>query len=47
MWTETDVEKILETMQQAHEDLQMALTRMYPGNLVLCLDSGILNHRLL
>lgn len=40
-------EKILATMQQAHEDLQMALTRMYPGNLVLSINSGVMHHKII
>lgn len=40
-------EKILETMQQAHVDLQMALTRMYPGNLVLSINSGVMHHKII
>lgn len=40
-------EKILETMEQAHIDLQMALTRMYPGNLVLSINSGVMHHKII
>lgn len=40
-------EKILETMGQAHMDLQMALTRLYPGNLVLSINSGVMHHKII
>lgn len=40
-------EKILETMEQAYAKLQMALTRLYPGNLVLSINSGIMHHKII
>lgn len=40
-------EKILEVMEQAHIDLQMALTRLYPGNLVLSFNSGVMHHKII
>lgn len=40
-------EKILEVMGQAHIDLQMALTRLYPGNLVLSFNSGVMHHKII
>lgn len=36
-----------EKIWERRKALQQAFARLYPGNLVLCLDSGILNHRLL
>ncbi|MCI7302761.1 MAG: hypothetical protein MR704_13680 [Clostridia bacterium] len=40
-------EKILEVMGQAHIDLQMALTKLYPGNLVLSFNSGVMHHKII
>ncbi|MCB6992814.1 hypothetical protein LI177_04860 [bacterium 210820-DFI.6.37] len=40
-------EKILEVMEQAHIDLQLALTGLYPGNLVLSFNSGIMHHKII
>lgn len=40
-------EKILETMEQVHIDLQMALTKLYPGNLVLSFNSGVMHHKII
>lgn len=39
-------EQILETMDQAHRNLQRALTDMYPGNLVLSFNSGVMHHKI-
>lgn len=36
-----------EKIWERRKSLQQAFARLYPGNLVLCLDSEILNHRLL
>ncbi len=40
-------ERILETMDQAHRRLQKALTDMYPGNLVLSFNSGVMHHKII
>lgn len=40
-------EKILEVMDQAHMDLQMAITKLYPGNLVLSFNSGVMHHKII
>lgn len=37
---------VLEAIQANHKKLQMAMTRLYPGNLVLSLSSGVMHHRL-
>lgn len=39
-------EKILEAIQHAHVELQLALTKLYPGNLVLSIHSGIMHHKI-
>ena len=38
---------IRKTIFSCHQKLQRAISRLYPGNLVLSLDSDILNHRLM
>lgn len=40
-------EKILDVMEQAHMNLQMALTKLYPGNLVLSFNSGVIHHKII
>lgn len=40
-------EKILEIMDQAYVKLQMALTELYPGNLVLSFNSGVMHHKII
>lgn len=40
-------QKIMETMEQAYIKLQMALTCLYPGNLVLSINSGIMHHKII
>ena len=37
---------VLEQIEKNHEKMQMALTRLYPENLVLSLSSGVMHHRL-
>ena len=37
---------ILEAIERNHKKLQVAMTKLYPGNLVLSLSSGIMHHRL-
>lgn len=39
-------EKIIEVMEEAHQKLQTALTKLYPGNLVLSFNAGVLHHRI-
>jgi hypothetical protein len=39
-------EHIAGIMDKAHENLQIALTRLYPGNLVISFNAGILHHKL-
>lgn len=39
-------EKILSVMDQAHMRMQNALTRLYPGNLILSIDGGVMHHKL-
>lgn len=40
-------EKILETMDKAYRKLQLALTELYPGNLVLSFNSGVMHHKII
>ena len=37
---------VLEAIERNHKKLQLAMTRLYPGNLVLSLSSGVMHHRL-
>lgn len=37
---------VLEAIERNHKKLQVAMTKLYPGNLVLSLSSGIMHHRL-
>ena len=37
---------ILDAIEKNHKKLQLAMTKLYPGNLVLSLSSGIMYHRL-
>lgn len=39
-------EAVLEVIEKNHQELQLAMTKLYPGNLVLSLSSGITHHRL-
>ena len=39
--------RVLSAIRRGHERLQMALTGLYPGSLVLTLSSDIIHHRLL
>lgn len=39
--------KVLEAIQHAHVELQLALTKLYPGNLVLSIHSGIMHHKII
>ncbi len=38
--------RILDVLDKAHKDMQTALTRLYPGNLVLSFDSGVMNQKI-
>ncbi len=38
--------RVLAVMDKAHRNLQMALTKLYPGNLVLSFNAGVLHHKL-
>lgn len=37
---------VLEAIERNHKRLQVAMTKLYPGNLVLSLSSGVMHHRL-
>lgn len=37
---------VLEQIEKNHKKLQLAMTRLYPGNLVVSLSSGVMHHRL-
>lgn len=37
---------VLEVMDRAHKNLQKALTSLYPGNLVISFNAGVLHHKL-
>lgn len=37
---------VLEAIERNHKKLQVAMTKLYPGNLVLSLSSGVMHHRL-
>ena len=39
--------KVLAAIRKGHESLQLAMTRLYPGSLVLPLSADIIHHRLL
>lgn len=39
-------ERILAVMDRAHRNLQMALTELYPGNLVISFNAGVLHHKM-
>lgn len=39
-------EKILEVMDEAHMELQKAAASLYPGNLVLSFNSGVMHHKI-
>ncbi len=40
-------ERVLRTLREAHERLQKALTKLYPGELVISFDAGILHNQLI
>ena len=37
---------VLDAIEKNHRKLQMAMTKLYPGNLVISLSSGVMHHRL-
>ncbi len=37
---------VLQAIEKNHKKLQMAMTKLYPGSLVLSLSSGVMHHRL-
>ena len=37
---------VLRAIEKNHKKLQIAMTKLYPGNLVLSLSSGVMHHRL-
>ena len=39
--------EVRRAIRRGHLDLLAALTRLHPGELVLCFESGVLNHRLM
>ncbi len=40
-------ERLLAVVEQCHRRLQEAMTELYPGNLVLSIDAGVMHHKLL
>lgn len=40
-------EKVLEAIERAHNNMQDALTRLYPGNVVISFNSGIMHHKMI
>lgn len=40
-------ENVIKVLDQAHKRLQRALTKLYPGNLVLSFNSGVMHHQLI
>ncbi len=39
-------ERVLSVMDKAHKNLQKSLTLLYPGNLVISFNAGVLHHKL-
>ncbi|MFA7660341.1 MAG: cytidyltransferase [Anaerovoracaceae bacterium] len=39
-------ERVLAVMDKAHRNLQMALTNLYPGNLVISFNAGVMHHKI-
>lgn len=37
---------VLKILEETHEDMQRALTRLNPGNLVLSFNAGVMNHKI-
>lgn len=40
-------ERLLHVVEQGHRKLQEVMTTLYPGNLVLSIDAGIMHHKML
>lgn len=40
-------ERLLAVVEQSHRKLQEVMTTLYPGNLVLSIDAGIMHHKML
>lgn len=38
--------KVLSVIDEAHRRIQQTLSKLYPGNLILTVDSGVMNHRI-
>lgn len=38
--------KVLNVIDEAHRRIQQTLAKLYPGNLILAVDSGVINHRI-
>ncbi len=38
--------KILSVIEESHRKIQQTLAKLYPGNLILTLDSGVMTHRI-
>ena len=38
--------KVLSVIDEAHRRVQQTLSKLYPGNLILTVDSGVMNHRI-
>jgi nicotinic acid mononucleotide adenylyltransferase len=39
-------QKVLSVIEEAHRKSQQTLAKLYPGNLILTVDSGVMNHRI-
>lgn len=39
-------ERVLKALETAYKNLQVALTRLYPGNLVISYNAGVMHHKL-
>ncbi len=39
-------QKVLNVIDEAHRKIQQTLAKLYPGNLILAVDSGVMNHRI-
>lgn len=38
--------KVLAVIDEAHRKMQRTMAKLYPGNLILAVDSGVMNHRI-
>ena len=39
-------QRVLSVVDEAHRKIQHTLSKLYPGNLILTVDSGVMNHRI-